>query len=630
MIKFDFNGVFRMKFPSYECEGGYLRLRCEKFIVDSRECKWVGKSDMLTAKVVFGDVSLEWRICVKNNKLKISVANIGRADVRIGAIDLIIEELIESRQYWQYVNHNPVVFECGVRTVALSKGLIKFDDRSDTVTVFKHKETGDSLLFGANAIAQATTSIELIPESKDWDSTFSVGVKFGFECLLKVGRSVSAPELSIMFGSNALELLEEYGKSWRRKFRNKRKDKIVGWNSWDYYAGAITEKDIIDNAREFKRITGVKDGYVILDDGWQVRWGDWQEANYYFPGGLKRVVAKIKALGLKAGIWISPYTAHAYSMIVRQHREALLKNEKGEFVIEQFSCGSVYVLDPLHPATKKYIAAVFGNLKRIGFEYFKIDFTFALEKGREFYGGKSLQEALRESVANIRKAIGENAYLMSGCYSVESAGGIVDGARVCADIHNFWGHVRRNAIEIAGKFWMGHIWNNDPDFLIVRSPRTSRDVYYNRAANANPAGNVWFGGRILDVDEVVTWASLVMLAGGDVILSDNLLTLNNAGRKIIRKVLDNVLAFPAYPIDLFSDEEIPSIWVGRTDKGYLVGIFNWTESHQDYEFDPSACDIKNITAIEDVWAGRRISLAENGTIVFTLKPHQCRVLKFVC
>ncbi len=628
MIRFTSKGIFSVNFPSFISQDGYFELRGERFTADSRKCKWVKKSDTFLTTLSWEGIEISWQIKITANKFAVSVQNKSKRAIEIHSISLLLPQLVESRKYFQYVNHNPIVFECGVRTVGLSKGTIKFDAKSDTVTVFKHKETGNSLLIGSNSVAQAMTSFFIIPETLDWDSKFTVKVSWEFLCKLKAGESTSTPDIVFLAGKDGVKLLDEYGKLLARQFRHKRKPKAIGWNSWDYYTGAITEDDIIENAKEFKKLTGRSDGYIIIDDGWQIRWGDWKEANYYFPAGLRGLVKKIKALGLKPGIWIAPYTVHRYSLFVREHPEALLRDSEGRIVVKQYSGGTIYVIDPTHPATKRYIRETFSHLRRVGFEYFKIDFTFAMEEGRMFYDGKGLQHALRESIAIIRRTIGKDAYLMSGCYSIESAGGIVDAARVSADIHNFWSHIKRSAISIAGRFWTNYIWNNDPDFLIVRCEETSKESRLNQPFNPAPIDDSWMTGRVFDINEAITWATIVILSGGEVILSDRLSSLNRKGKWIIKKVFENVLPAPARPIDLFSDKEIPSIWIGQNEKEWLVGIFNWNEAKQAYRFNPCEYGIEGIRVVEDVWQGKQIQSANN-TIFLEIDPHSCVLLKFV-
>ena len=88
--------------------------------------------------------------------------------------------------------------------------------------------------------------------------------------------------------------------------------------------------------------------------------------------------------------------------------------------------------------------------------------------------------------------------------------------------------------------------------------------------------------------EARTYALLVHLSGGDVILGDALHKLNDTGLAIVKRVLEPRRP-AAVPVDLFeSEQEIPRIWISRGEKDTLVGLFNWSDKPALLSFDPAA------------------------------------------
>ena len=95
----------------------------------------------------------------------------------------------------------------------------------------------------------------------------------------------------------------------------------MGWNSWNCFASAVTEKNVRDAANAFVR-AGLRDHgwtYVNIDDFWMPKNGDKDptlhgperdaagkiNANPRFPD-MKGLTDAIHALGLKVGIYSSP------------------------------------------------------------------------------------------------------------------------------------------------------------------------------------------------------------------------------------------------------------------------------------------------------------------------------------
>ncbi|HEY3707370.1 MAG TPA: glycoside hydrolase family 27 protein [Terracidiphilus sp.] len=85
----------------------------------------------------------------------------------------------------------------------------------------------------------------------------------------------------------------------------------MGWNSWNYFAERVTDKDIRDSADQIVS-TGMKDAgyiYVNIDDTWQGKRDEngVLHANDKFPD-MKALADYVHSKGLKIGIYSGPGT----------------------------------------------------------------------------------------------------------------------------------------------------------------------------------------------------------------------------------------------------------------------------------------------------------------------------------
>ncbi len=86
----------------------------------------------------------------------------------------------------------------------------------------------------------------------------------------------------------------------------------LGWNSWNHYADKVSQEIVLQNARAMSNSGLIDHGwtYVNIDDTWQGRRGGKFNAiqgNEKFPD-MKRLADSVHALGLKLGIYSTPWT----------------------------------------------------------------------------------------------------------------------------------------------------------------------------------------------------------------------------------------------------------------------------------------------------------------------------------
>lgn len=499
---------------------------------------------------------------------------------------------LETRDFREFI-HGPSFqgINAGAKPVGRKTPWLDFVMPSNMLIVYQ-KEGGEALLLGVvPPMGPAFSEFVTLHSEPHLEAQFGFEARFRFECRVDPGESVRTSPLLALKGSRGTDLMQEYGRRWHELLERKpTRAPLVGWNSWDFYSGAVTRQamdETLDAARE--RFGDTLKAFVI-DEGWERQWGSW-EANGKFPEGLADFCRHVKSRGGVPGIWTAPLLVNIYNPLYLEKPEWFAERADGQVQTDSYSYGPMAYLDPTVPEVIEHLKGIFRRLRADGFEVFKVDFSHCILNAVRFRDARvGRADLIRRAFTAIRDAIGPEAYLLSCGSPYESVVGLADAVRTTGDIHIYWGHILRNAHGISGRWWMqGNLWNGDPDFLVVRGPDTAAPPYGRRRVVV-PTGldGGWMSGVEFSEMEARTYALLVHLSGGDVILGDALHKLNDTGLAIVKRVLEPRRP-AAVPVDLFeSEQEIPRIWISRGEKDTLVGLFNWSDKPAFLDFDPAA------------------------------------------
>lgn len=220
---------------------------------------------------------------------------------------------------------------------------------------------------------------------------------------------------------------------------------LMGWSSWNTFAVDISES-IISSVAEAMATNGLKAAgytYVNIDDGFfggRDKDGKLLIHPTRFPNGLKPVVERIHALGLKAGIY----------------------SDAGSD-----TCGSMWSNDPLGKGSGLYG----HDLEDCRFFFGEMDFDFIKI---DYCGGLKLKLDEQERYTAIRRAIdvsGKKGVRMNICrwtFPGEWAAGVAESWRTTRDIRANWKSVKDiidENIPLTDYTSLGHY--NDMDMLEV-------------------------------------------------------------------------------------------------------------------------------------------------------------------
>jgi len=355
----------------------------------------------------------------------------------------------------------------------------------------------------------------------------------------------------------------------------------MGWNSWNHFAGRVTEQDVKDAADALVS-SGMRDAgyvYVNIDDTWEGK-RDAQgilHTNDKFPD-MKALGAYIHARGLKFGIYSSPgpITCARYAATYGfEQQDADLYASWGVDYLKYDLCSYEILMQAAvidHPQDPDI-----GN-RMMKAAYTKI--RAALDKtGRPMV--LSLCQYGRDNVWTWGASVGGNLW--------RTTGDIQDNYPSMAKI----GFGQAGLAQYAGP---GH-WN-DPDMLEVGNGHMSADEYRTHMS---------------------LWALLAapLLAGNDLskMTPETKSILMN---KAVIAIDQDKLGKQGDRVSQNGDLEI---WAKPlSGGGKAVGLFNRGTSAATMSVKLSDVGMKAWSEIRDVWSGASLD-APDGVVKATVAPH---------
>jgi alpha-galactosidase len=378
---------------------------------------------------------------------------------------------------------------------------------------------------------------------------------------------------------------------------NRFKHPPAGWCSWYHYYGTDDAVDIRSNMQAIKEspLNG-RLQVIQIDDGWNLPerdsprcWGDWMPGGKY-PGGIKALVDEIHANGLRAGLWLAPFSVDATSQLYKDHPDWLVQGSGSGVELDPLAApGGVYGLDLTHPEVQTFVRTTFRRVfNEWGFDYIKIDFlAHGAMEGRRFSQTKTGIEAFRIGMKIIRDEAGEDKFILNCGSPIAASIGLCDGMRIGMDVGGRWfapmnlkewrhGNccIKAAANSTIWRQWMhGAWWHNDPDCIILRNAATRIELntFQDHPMEDLPACEETFN---LSVGETLGWLRLVWLSGGMLIVSEDMAQLSIEQWA----ALESMWPSNNQPVRWVDDYRYPDIGILRTVDGPLmVGIFNLSD-----------------------------------------------------
>ena len=386
------------------------------------------------------------------------------------------------------------------------------------------------------------------------------------------GQSISSGRFIINIAKNPYAALEGFADIMGISNNARVKSIVNGWCSWFYTYGSVTEEEVVRNA-EFVSTSLKQYGleYIQVDEGYQKYHGDW-EGNERFPHGMKWLSERIRSLGLKPGIWLSPFVISEPTEVFAKHPEWLLKQADGlpmrvgPWPDENTDWAKNenpkrYGLDISHPDAQKWLYNLFDTIGNSwGYEMFKIDFVaWSLLSAKKYYDSAYTPAiAYRKGFQIIRDAIGNEKHI-NDCGPGPISVGLIDSMRIELD-QNY---------GFADAAWQQYFLDSSSS-----GPAAAKRYYFNRRTWINDADHVCIS--LLSITQARAAASIIALSGGNIISGDRLIDLDNSRMEILKKVFPS-FGEAAKPVDLF-DSDKPMVFSLLVKKPFeewtVIGLFN--------------------------------------------------------
>jgi alpha-galactosidase len=353
----------------------------------------------------------------------------------------------------------------------------------------------------------------------------------------------------------------------------------MGWNSWNHFAGRITDADVRAMA-DAMVTSGMKDAgyvYVNIDDTWEGKRNaaDKIQSNEKFPD-MKALADYVHAKGLKLGIYSSPGPTTC----------AKFEGSYGH-ELQDATTYAAWGIDYL-----KYDYCGAGDVYPL---------TLANQRG--------VFQKMGEALAKVSRPI---VYSLSlGNVHEPWKWGAGTGAnlwRTTDDIKDNWTSMEHNGffqLAITGYSKPGH-WN-DPDMLEV--------------------GN---GG--MTTDEYRTHMSLWAMLSAPLLAGNDLRTMTGETKSILlnREVIavdQETKPRAAYRVDTHGDLDV--IARPMNDGSMVVGLFNRGEGNVETTFDLAAIhglDSRNIRLARDLWSHTAVAV-DQGRVAVHIPRHGVFLLR---
>lgn len=429
----------------------------------------------------------------------------------------------------------------------------------------------------------------------------------------------------------------------------------LGWNSFDSYGVYLHEKAAMENLEAMAvHLEPFGYEYFVIDNGWfgeyklkpgtlyplekhagDVRineYGHVIPSNTYFPNGLKPIIDRCHALGLKFGIHMMrgiPRKAFDMNLPIKgtsyKARDVADTNPKNNCTW----CTYNYGLDMSKPGAQDWYDGLIQHLADMGVDMLKYDDIVPYP-------------AEVEAVAKAIKKTGKPILL-----SLSPGGNVPPDAiksfktaqmlRVTQDV---WDHAHYldDCFEAWNK-WTGKEGDNfwiDMDMipfgqLLMMSPK--KEMLSEGDENAvRLAGNGYRRWQEFSQDQMFTFITLRALSASPLMIGGDLPTLDGFSLRLITD--PDMLACNQNGVmgKRVSQNDGVEVWItpekGQTKKGW-VGIFNRTDRLKTFTLNPKNIGLTANAKAYNVWKGRKVyKVATDSPIEIDINPDGVTFLRY--
>lgn len=363
----------------------------------------------------------------------------------------------------------------------------------------------------------------------------------------------------------------------------------LGWNGWNALAGHLNKENVMASAHAMVTSGLINHGwtYINIDDSWQGRREgplDALQPNKNFSN-IKGMVDEIHLLGLKAGIYSTPYIS-SYGGYVGGSSEFPHGGETHDII-------KIHHQPFMHIGKYRFEKNDAQQMARWGFDFLKYDWRIDVNSAER------MQDALKQSGRDIVFSLSNNAPFEK----VKDWIRVSNMYRTGPDIRDSWNDLYMLAFTLDkwGPYGGPGHWN-DPDMMIVGNIETGAELHPTR----------------LTPDEQYSHISIYSLLAAPMLIGCRLDDLDTFTLNLLSN--DEVIAISQDPLGkparLLADKNGVQVWVKPMEDGsYAVGLFNtddygitpqsyfrWgDEKPKPFLFDLDKVGLKGKWKLRDLW-----------------------------
>ena len=379
-----------------------------------------------------------------------------------------------------------------------------------------------------------------------------------------------------------------------------------GWCSY-YCLRPMNALGLYENARGIaERIPELK--RIQIDGGYEAHNGDWLVPRPSLGADMKTICDGIRAEGVEAAGYISPFIVSTESDLFKEHPDWLVRDEQGNPFNEIGRKREWYMLDGTHPEAQNYLR----HISRVmhdewGIRYFKLDFLAygCLPGGVRYDPTATRVEAFRLGMKAIVDEVGHDSFILGCNAPFWPILGLIHGNRVTNDIFRDWKHVSDNARELFYRNWQHDtLWYNDPDVIVLESLDLT----------GRKNGEVVVKKSTLTSAEFEFHKAFIAASGGMILSGDLLYQLSEPNIQVLKKLIADTGQAARFDDTTFA--------IGRIQKPdrQLLCLFNWDEEEKGMNVA-----LTGSYQVSDYWTDEELGVY-HGELQIRMEPHGGRVL----
>lgn len=439
------------------------------------------------------------------------------------------------------------------------------------------------------------------------------------------GQTVTSPKVFVGFYEDYRDGLEAYGKAngliapplkWEKGIP-------VGWNSWAALATEINYDNytqISDFVKENLQSAGYSaDGRVYIN--FDAFWDRLSEEQ------LIAAAKHVSDNGQIPGIYTTPFTfwgKHTEEKVPGTDgkycwKDILLKDEEGN-ILPPVDGG--LAIDPTHPGNKLRLEREFGNFKRWGYQYVKMDFMAhgsleGVHYDKEITTGISAYNFGMQQINDIlAEELQKEEFYLSLSIAPIFPAQYAHGRRISCDVFGTinWTEYMLNSLSYG--WWLnGNVYRfNDPDHIVLyNSYNHKEEIMFNEGLSRYISAAI-AGTMLIDSDDFREEAARKRAV--EILPNQEILDVARSA-KSFRPVEGNT-----------GDQACDSFVRKEADGSCYLAVFNFSDTEKKkMELSLARIGLKDNIAYQmrDLWSKEEIEVRE--TIAVTLDEAQPKLFK---